>query len=170
MVPPSPLSTLLPPQPLPAAQASALLTIDHHYYLATHLADDSAGTTALAALIWGSALYIANVGDSRAVLSRRGKAVQLTRDHKAVEPAERRRIEAAGGFVCTEGRLCGELAVSRALGNHHRNLKGERATPAGPGSGSQQLRQDNAWHAKHKHCISVVAVPMSTHSLSDASV
>jgi protein phosphatase 2C family protein 2/3 len=118
------------PTSLPAAQASALLTIDHHYYLATSSADDSAGTTALAALIWGSALYIANVGDSRAVLSRRGKAVQLTRDHKAVEPAERRRIEAAGGFVCTEGRLCGELAVSRALGNHHRNLKGELATPS----------------------------------------
>lgn len=64
-------------------------------------------------------------GDSRAVLSRSGKAIELTRDHKPLEPMERQRIELCGGFVCSDGRLCGELAVARAIGDYHfPNLKG----------------------------------------------
>jgi len=42
-------------------------------------------------------LWIANVGDSRAVLSRKGQAEQMTIDH---EPnMERGSIENRGGFV-----------------------------------------------------------------------
>lgn len=56
------------------------------------------GSTAVTAiLVDGSKLWIANVGDSRAVLSRRGQAVQMTTDH---EPnTERGSIENRGGFV-----------------------------------------------------------------------
>jgi serine/threonine protein phosphatase PrpC len=44
-------------------------------------------------------LISANVGDSRAVLSHSGKAVDLTRDHKPNDPKERQRIEKLGGKV-----------------------------------------------------------------------
>ncbi|MCH94941.1 putative protein phosphatase 2C 10-like, partial [Trifolium medium] len=56
------------------------------------------GSTAVTAiLINGQILWTANVGDSRAVLSRKGQAVQLTTDH---EPnTERGIIENKGGFV-----------------------------------------------------------------------
>lgn len=56
------------------------------------------GSTAVTAiLINGQRLWIANVGDSRAVLSRKGQAVQMSTDH---EPnTERGSIETKGGFV-----------------------------------------------------------------------
>lgn len=44
-------------------------------------------------------LYTANAGDARAVLSRGGKAVRLTYDHKGSDAQEARRIKEAGGFV-----------------------------------------------------------------------
>lgn len=58
-------------------------------------------------------------GDSRAVISQSGKAIELTRDHKPHEPSERERIESSGGYVCQEGLLNGELAVARAIGDYH---------------------------------------------------
>lgn len=57
-----------------------------------------------------------NIGDSRAVLSRYGKAIQLTVDHKPDHPEEEKRIEKMGGFV-DGGRLDGYLGVSRAIGH-----------------------------------------------------
>lgn len=56
------------------------------------------GSTAVTAiLINGQRLWVANVGDSRAVLSRGGQAIQMTIDH---EPStERGTIENKGGFV-----------------------------------------------------------------------
>lgn len=85
-----------------------------------------------------SVLISANVGDSRALLCRRGKAIDLTRDHKPNDPIERRRIESLGGNVVwcgqrdTDGnpiirnklggysgvyRINGNLALSRAIGD-----------------------------------------------------
>lgn len=54
--------------------------------------------------------------NSRAVLSRGGKAERLTYDHKAEDTSERERVEAAGGFVM-RNRVLGILAVSRSFGN-----------------------------------------------------
>ncbi|XP_071715735.1 probable protein phosphatase 2C 9 [Rutidosis leptorrhynchoides] len=82
------------------------------------------GSTAVTAiLIDGRKLWVANVGDSRAVLSKRGKAIQMSIDH---EPnMERGSIENKGGFVSNMpgdvARVNGQLAVSRAFGD--KNLK-----------------------------------------------
>ncbi|KAL8521113.1 hypothetical protein ACS0TY_011599 [Phlomoides rotata] len=82
------------------------------------------GSTAVTAiLINGRHLWVANVGDSRGVLSRRGQAIQMTIDH---EPnTERGSIENRGGFVSNMpgdvARVNGQLAVSRAFGD--KNLK-----------------------------------------------
>lgn len=56
------------------------------------------GSTAVTAiLINNRKLWVANVGDSRAVLSRKGVAMQMSVDH---EPnTERASIEDRGGFV-----------------------------------------------------------------------
>ncbi|CAK9154265.1 unnamed protein product [Ilex paraguariensis] len=78
------------------------------------------GSTAVTAiLINGRRLWVANVGDSRAVLSRGGQAIQMSTDH---EPnTERRIIENKGGFVSNlpgdVARVNGQLAVSRAFGD-----------------------------------------------------
>ena len=68
-------------------------------------------------------LIVANVGDSRAVLSRGGVAFSLSKDQTATREDEQARIEAAGGWV-NKGRLNGVLAVSRAFGDvEHKTLK-----------------------------------------------
>jgi serine/threonine protein phosphatase PrpC len=51
-----------------------------------------AGTTAVVLLVTKHRLYVANIGDSRAVLSRSDTAVPLSTDHKPDLPSERNRI------------------------------------------------------------------------------
>jgi len=76
------------------------------------------GCTAVVALIHGNTLLVANAGDSRCVLSRRGRAVALSADHKPEDEPERSRIQRAGGVVTHDGRVNGGLNLSRALGDH----------------------------------------------------
>lgn len=68
-------------------------------------------------------LTVANCGDSRAVLCRGGKAVDLSEDHKPELPREEERIKKAGGHVALIGpchRVDGwGLNLSRALGDFH---------------------------------------------------
>lgn len=80
--------------------------------------DTSSGTTALAALIFGRMMVVANAGDCRAVLGKRGRAVELSKDHKPNSADEKARIEKLGGAVY-DGYLNGQLSVSRALGDWH---------------------------------------------------
>lgn len=106
------------------------------------LADDhsisaSSGTTALTALILGRLLMVANVGDCRAVLCRKGEAIDMSQDHKPIFPAERRRVEEMGGFV-DNGYLNGVLSLSRALGDW--DLKQPKGSPS-PLIADPELRQ-----------------------------
>ncbi|ELU02956.1 hypothetical protein CAPTEDRAFT_153043, partial [Capitella teleta] len=76
------------------------------------------GCTAVVALLHGLKLYVANAGDSRCVLSRDGKAIDMSEDHKPEDPIELSRINKAGGCVTMDGRVNGGLNLSRAIGDH----------------------------------------------------
>lgn len=78
--------------------------------------EDKSGSTAVCTLISPTHFYIANCGDSRAVLCRNGEAAVCTMDHKPTVAAEKKRIQDAGGSVMIH-RVNGSLAVSRALGD-----------------------------------------------------
>jgi len=81
------------------------------------------GTTAICALIIAGTLFVANVGDSRAVLVCCGKAMDMSVDHKPGREDEKKRIENLGGRIIYYGtwRVEGVLAVTRAIGD--RRLK-----------------------------------------------
>eukprot|EP00931_Biecheleriopsis_adriatica_P087147 TRINITY_DN61655_c0_g1_i1.p1 TRINITY_DN61655_c0_g1~~TRINITY_DN61655_c0_g1_i1.p1 ORF type:complete len:458 (+),score=106.20 TRINITY_DN61655_c0_g1_i1:69-1442(+) len=85
------------------------------------------GSTAIVALIDCAGpsrrVTVANCGDSRALLCRAGKAIELSEDHKPELAGESQRIRQAGGCVKIVGpchRIDGwGLNLSRALGDFH---------------------------------------------------
>ena len=84
------------------------------------------GTTALVAIVINGVLWVANVGDSRAILSLEGEATQLTEEARPKEFRYFRGIVKRGGWVWV-GRIAGHLAVARALGDF--DVKGVTARP-----------------------------------------
>ena len=84
------------------------------------------GCTATVCLITKEAIYCANAGDSRSVLGRstgQNMTQELSTDHKPDDPEEKKRIEAAGGFV-EENRVNGSLNLSRSMGDfEYKNKK-----------------------------------------------
>jgi len=108
--------------PMDGILRRAFLRTDEDIVSASTTADilGYCGTTAVVAVFQGDKVWIANAGDSRAVLGRAGQAHLLTTDHTPTREDELRRIEASGGNVLN-GRVNGMLAVSRALGD--RELK-----------------------------------------------
>ncbi len=82
-------------------KVNAFKRTDDDFYEAVHRPEEpesDAGTTALAALIAGDALLVANAGDCRAVMCRRGRAIDLSRDHNAESEAERVKAAGAAAF------------------------------------------------------------------------
>lgn len=79
------------------------------------------GSTAVVAILSPEHIIVANCGDSRAVLSRGGRAIPLSVDHKPDRSDELARIEAAGGRVIflNGARVEGILAMSRAIGDKY---------------------------------------------------
>lgn len=88
---------------------------------------DNKGCTANVLLIKDNILYCANAGDSRCVLGVKGKAVPMSTDHKPNMLSEKTRILKAGSSISSEGRIDGNLNLSRALGDlkykKNKNLK-----------------------------------------------
>lgn len=78
----------------------------------------SSGCTAVVALLHENELYVANAGDSRCVVCRDGKAMDMSFDHKPEDTEELERIRKAGGRVTMDGRVNGGLNLSRAIGDH----------------------------------------------------
>jgi serine/threonine protein phosphatase PrpC len=97
--------------------------------------DEDAGTTAIVVVATPEWIVCANAGDSRAVISKQGnKAVPLSYDHKPDDDDELKRIKAAGGYV-SGGRVDGDLAVSRGLGDYR--FKEHRTVMAGSEHGNK---------------------------------
>eukprot|EP01094_Clydonella_sp_ATCC50884_P009018 TRINITY_DN18550_c0_g1_i1.p1 TRINITY_DN18550_c0_g1~~TRINITY_DN18550_c0_g1_i1.p1 ORF type:complete len:409 (-),score=151.89 TRINITY_DN18550_c0_g1_i1:658-1884(-) len=132
------------PADMPAAMHHALLQTDEEFLSSATSLDD--GTTVVFAVLDTASgeLWVANAGDSRGIICRRGIGVALSEDHKPDRPDERQRIEAQGGMVqqatlfgkhmgpyrVYTGRRTGGLAVSRGLGDAH--LKNNRLVIAEP--------------------------------------
>lgn len=87
------------------------------------------GATCVALWLVGSTAIVANIGDAKCVLARRPqmdaaagsaqgalRAVVLTKDHLAMYPEERSRVEKAGGHVTADGRLNGRMQVRHPWG------------------------------------------------------
>lgn len=89
------------------------------------LGEEKSGSTAVCALISPNQIFVANCGDSRAVLCNNKRPTFSTQDHKPVLPSEKERIQRAGGSVMIQ-RINGSLAVSRALGDYEfKNVEGK---------------------------------------------
>ncbi|KAK8481343.1 hypothetical protein V6N13_144680 [Hibiscus sabdariffa] len=99
----------------------------------------ASGTTVLTAMIFGRSLLVANAGDSRAVLSRHGTAIEMSKDHRPCCMKEKRRIESLGGFI-DDGYLNGQLGVTRALGDWHLEGMKEMGERIGPLSAEPELK------------------------------
>ena len=102
-------------------------------YSKTQSPRDKSGSCAVVVLIVGDICYVANLGDSRAVMSGEGggKVYPLSKDHKPNDVAERQRIEKAGGRIYQSSAqigpnqqilgpyriLPGRLSVCRSFGD-----------------------------------------------------
>ncbi|KJP87042.1 hypothetical protein AK88_03326 [Plasmodium fragile] len=84
----------------------------------------SSGSTACVSIIFDHMMYIANIGDSRCVLSKNGRAVVVTVDHRAGgNKKEEERIITSGGVLDDEGYLGGCLGVCRGFGSFDKKTK-----------------------------------------------
>ncbi|XP_057207324.1 integrin-linked kinase-associated serine/threonine phosphatase 2C isoform X1 [Triplophysa rosa] len=96
------------------------------------------GSTATCMLVVDDVLYVANLGDSRAVMCRLEKAgdsgkrkfvtLALSKEHNPTIYEERMRIQKAGGTV-RDGRVLGVLEVSRSIGDGQYKRCGVISTP-----------------------------------------
>lgn len=114
------------------------------------------GSTAVAALLRGDKVWVANVGDTRCILASNSKAAQrkggvmsreikskeLSKTHSPDLPSEKKRIEQSGGFVSPppgpglSARVWSDaamtqvgIAMARSIGDHAVTKLGVIATP-----------------------------------------
>lgn len=74
------------------------------------------GSCAVTVLIRNDHIYVANAGDSRAIVSQADEIIPLSRDHKPTDTEEAARVANLGGKIIG-GRVDAVLAVSRAFGD-----------------------------------------------------
>ncbi|WVQ71269.1 hypothetical protein IAR50_000795 [Cryptococcus sp. DSM 104548] len=100
-----------------AALNQAFIKTDEDLRADPSFLSDPSGCTAVVGLITTDGRIIcANAGDSRSVLGYKGVAKAMSNDHKPTNAEETARITAGGGFV-DFGRVNGNLALSRAMGD-----------------------------------------------------
>eukprot|EP00930_Biecheleria_cincta_P023203 TRINITY_DN1679_c0_g2_i1.p1 TRINITY_DN1679_c0_g2~~TRINITY_DN1679_c0_g2_i1.p1 ORF type:complete len:396 (-),score=59.13 TRINITY_DN1679_c0_g2_i1:238-1425(-) len=124
-----------------AAMRNSFFVLDSKLAQSAHTMDvrdpahpDHVGCTAAACLVRRHDLIVANAGDSRVVLGRKGRALDLSEDHKPGSSKELARIKAAGGVVVEQQvgphvihRVNGSLSLSRAIGDHRFKKDGRRS-------------------------------------------
>lgn len=108
--------------------SQAFIDIDEDVAHTQHTAEgfEYSGSTGVVAVINQGKVFVANAGDSRAVLCSGDVAVAMSEDHKPEDDKELQRINSAGAFVMN-GRVNGELAVARAFGDF--SMKGMSDLP-----------------------------------------
>ncbi|KAF1395359.1 hypothetical protein PFLUV_G00010700 [Perca fluviatilis] len=92
------------------------------------------GSTSTVALLRdGIELVVGSVGDSRAMLCRKGKALKLTVDHTPERRDEKERIKKSGGFITWnslgQSNVNGRLAMTRSIGDFDLKNTGVIAEP-----------------------------------------
>lgn len=135
------------PSDLQTAILETCIEIDREFLDQCREKKQYCGTTALGAWMRGSVLTVFNIGDCQAVLSSNGAATLMSIAHQPGRPDESERITKAGGWITEEkelymgrlhrmdltdpvvrdkaqqvnwvtiNRVCGELAVSRSIGD-----------------------------------------------------
>ena len=76
------------------------------------------GSTCVFVFFIGTYVLCCNLGDSVGILLRKNdKRVYLSRDFNPKREIERQRIELKNGYITTDGRLLGNISVSRAFGD-----------------------------------------------------
>ncbi|XP_051994340.1 protein phosphatase 1K, mitochondrial [Xyrauchen texanus] len=116
----------------------AFLEVDKALARLLHFSPDasllSAGTTATVALLRdGIELVVGSVGDSRAMMCRKGKALKLTMDHTPERKDEKERIRKTGGFITWNSlgqpHVNSRLAMTRSIGDFDLKTSGVIAEP-----------------------------------------
>ncbi|KAM5255559.1 protein phosphatase Mn(2+)-dependent 1K [Ctenodactylus gundi] len=129
---------LLKEKNLETVLTMAFLEIDEAFASHARLSADAtllaSGTTATVALLRdGIELVVASVGDSRALLCRKGKPMKLTTDHTPERKDEKERIKKCGGFVAWNSlgqpHVNGRLAMTRSIGDLDLKASGVIAEP-----------------------------------------
>jgi len=90
-------------------------------------------------------VHVANAGDTRIVLVRKGEPIRLTKDHKPSDDDEKQRILAEKGFIDEDGRVNGILGVSRAIGDHLMKGPGKNFISGEPFLHSENLTDDDSF-------------------------
>ncbi len=145
-----------------AAMIEGFLATDQEFL---SLGDLQGGATATTAYLSKGRIWVANVGDCRAVICQGGEAVALTHDHRPDCAKEREAVEHRGGEIVRE-RVQGVLGVSRALGD--RELKSyitaEPSVFCGPVSESSEfliLGTDGLWdHVDNQEAVELVRLAL----------
>ena len=76
------------------------------------------GSTCVFVFFIGTYVLCCNLGDSVSILLRKNeKRIYLSRDFNPKREIERQRIELKNGYITNDGRLLGNISVSRAFGD-----------------------------------------------------
>ncbi|EKE41968.1 protein phosphatase, putative [Entamoeba nuttalli P19] len=63
-------------------------------------------------------IHMANCGDSCGIIIGTNEVIPMSEEHKATNENEAQRIKESGGMIIN-GRVSGDVAVTRGLGDHH---------------------------------------------------
>ncbi|ORY87120.1 hypothetical protein BCR37DRAFT_411864 [Protomyces lactucae-debilis] len=117
---------LMHPLPSPSFQRPSMVSLSSAMQVTSYISsalssqDRTAGASVCLVYMIGKKAYVANVGDTLAVLSRSdGEASLLSVKHNAGDASEVERIREAGGYVSRDGLVNDQSDVTRSMGYFH---------------------------------------------------
>ena len=95
-----------------------IILVDINYFDSELNFSSHHGSTCVFVFFIGTYALCCNLGDSVSILLRKNqKSVYLSRDFNPKREIERQRIELKNGYITNDGRLLGNISVSRAFGD-----------------------------------------------------